>query len=165
MDPKAPRMRKGQFSQQVVSKDLFKRFKEQFPEHEISWAEFYQCWSDIADVIREESINNPLGVKLGSYTGELKLQYLPYKFKVEGYVDSQQVGEKVNHVNLLTKGKVARIKWERRWAVKRNKMLQFFAFEPTRKLKVIAKKYTDTNPDKIRVARDTFGGYSVWRKL
>lgn len=165
MDPKAPRMRKAKFSQQVVSKDLYKRFKEQFPEHKISWEEFYKCWEDIADTIREESVNNPLGVKLGSYTGELKLQYIPYNFKVEDFAVSEEIGEKVNHVNLLTKGKVARLKWERRWAVKRNKMLQFFAFEPTRKLKIIAKKYTDANPDKIRVARDTTGGYSVWRKL
>lgn len=165
MDPKAPRMRKAQFSEQVVTKDLYKRFKQEFPEHNISWTEFYQCWSDIAETIREESITNPLGVKLGSYTGELKLQYLPYKVKVEGYVDSREVGEKVNHVNLLTRGKVAKIKWERRWAVKRNKMLQFFGFEPTRKMKTIAKTYTDANPEKIRVARDTQGGYSVWRKL
>lgn len=162
MDRKAPRMRKAKFSQQVVSKDLYKRFKEQFPEHTISWTEFYNCWEEIAETIREECVYNPLGVKLGSYTGELKLQYIT--FKAGNYVASEELGEKVNHVNLLTKGKVARLKWERRWAVKRNKILQFFAFEPTRKLKMIAKKYTDANPDKIRVARDTTGGYSVWRK-
>jgi len=60
---------------------------------------------------------------------------------------------------------VAKIKWERRWAVRFNKMLQFFAFEPTRKMNTMAKKYTDTNPDKIRVARNTLGGFSVWRQI
>lgn len=165
MDPKAPRMRKAKFSKQVVTQDLYKKFVEQFPEYNISWKEFYDMWAEIADTIRNESIFNPLGVKLGSYTGEIKLQYIPYKFKAEDHNSSSELGEKVNHLNLISRGKVARIKWERRAAVKRNKMLQFFAFEPTRKLKDIAKKYTDANPEKIRVARNTLGGYSVWRQL
>ena len=165
MDAKAPRMRKAQFSQQVVSKDLYKRFKKEFPEHDISWLEFSSAWADIAETIREESIYNPLGVKLGSYTGELKLQYIPYKFSVEEYTTSKELGEKINHANLLTKGKVAKIKWERRWAVKRNKMLQFFGFEATRKMANIAKIYTDANPDKIRVNRSIKDGRSIWRKL
>lgn len=158
-------MRKANFSQQVLTKNLYIRFKEQFPEHEITWSEFYQIWVEIADTIRDQAVNNPLGVKLGSYTGELKLQYIPYNFKASNFAASNEMGEKINHVNLLTKGKVARLKWERRWAIKRNKMLHFFAFEPTRKLKDIAKKYTDANPDKIRVAREVIHGRSVWRKL
>jgi len=44
-------------------------------------------------------------------------------------------------------------------------MLQFFAFEPTRKMNTMAKKYTDANPEKIRVARNTLGGFSVWRQI
>lgn len=158
-------MRKGNFSQQVLTKNLYTRFRKEYPEHEISWTDFYQAWVDIADTIREEAVYNPLGVKLGSYTGELKLQYIPYTFKAIDRGGTNEIGEKINHVNILTKGKVARLKWERRWAIKRNKMLHFFAFEPTRKLKDIAKKYTDSNPDKIRVAREVLNGRNVWRKL
>lgn len=164
-DPKAPRMKKAKYSQQVVTRGLYDRFIKEHPEYAISWSEFYQCWLDIAETIREEAIQNPLGVRLGSYTGELKLQYIPYRLKVENQKASAELGEKVDHVNLLTRGKVARIKWERRWAVKFNKMLQFFAFEPTRKMKDMAKKYTDANPEKIRVARNTLGGFSVWRQI
>ncbi len=44
-------------------------------------------------------------------------------------------------------------------------MLQFFAFEPTRKLNTDAKKYIDSHPEKLRVSRAVTGGYNVWKKL
>jgi hypothetical protein len=165
VDQKAPRMRKAKYSKSVVTDELCRSFLKQFPEYKLSTKEFYRLWMDIAETIREEAIFNPLGVKLGSYTGELKLQYIPYKLKAEDPHSSSEVGEKINHINLLTRGKVAKIKWERRWAVKFNKMLQFFGFEPTRKMNIIAKKYTDQNPEKIRVSRNTLGGFSMWRQI
>ena len=60
---------------------------------------------------------------------------------------------------------MAKIKWERRWAVRFNKMLQFFAFKATREIEELANKYILSNPDKLRVARNTLGGYSIWRQL
>lgn len=166
-DRNAPRMRKGEFSKQIVTKELWRNFIKKFPEHkDITWREFYNSWSEIAETIREEAITNPLGVKLGSYTGELKLQYLPYKMKnAKDQEISNELKEETNHVNLLTRGKVAKIKWERRWAVKFNKMLQFFAFDSTREMNKLAKKHTDENPDKLRMARSVLGGFSFWRQI
>lgn len=165
-DRSAPRMRKAKYATNLVSKEIFKKFKESFPEYKnMKWEDFYNNWLDIAETIREETIKNPLGVKLGSYTGELKLQYLPYKVKAVDQAVSNELGEKIDHLNITTKGKVAIIKWERRWAVKFNRMLQFFAFEPTRKLNLDAKKYIDSHPEKLRVSRAVTGGYNVWKKL
>lgn len=167
-DRTAPRMKKGQFCKQVVTKELWKRFTRSHPEYsKMSWDDFFQYWQDIAKTIRDETIHNPLGVKLGAYTGELKLQYMPHDFKAEVKDQSviEEVGEKINHINILTKGKVAKLKWERRWAVKFNKMLQFFVFEPVREMEVMAKAYIDAHPNEVRVARNTLGGYSVWRQL
>jgi len=127
--------------------------------------ELNTAWRDIATMIRQEAITNPLGVKLGSYTGEIKLQYLPIKFDAYNHAASEEVGEKRKHMNLVTRGKVARIKWERRWAVKFNKMLQFLAFVPTREMCSLAKKHTDAFPEKLRVSRNTLGGKSIWRQL
>jgi len=165
-DPKAPRMKKGDFSITVVTKDLWKQFKIEHPEYsKLTWDEFYQYWKDISYTIRKEVVENPLGVKLGSYTGEIKLQYLPHKFKAEDPRATQDLGERVNHLNITNRGKVAKIKWERRWAVRFNKMLQFFAFKATREIEDLANKYILDNPDKLRVARNTLGGYSIWRQL
>lgn len=165
-DRKAPRMKKAEFSTNIVTKELWRDFKKKYPEHNhLSWDDFYNDWKDIAQTYREETITNPLGSKLGSYSGELKLQYLPHKFIAIDPASSAEIGEKTKFTNIVGKGKVGKIKWERRWAVKFNKMLQFFAFDPTRELNIMAKKYMDKHPEKLRVARNTLGGYSVWRQL
>ena len=164
-DRKAPRMKKGQFSKSVITKDLYKKFITEFPEYQtMTWREFYDSWCEIAERIRFHSIHNPLGVKLGSYTGELKFQFLPNKFEATDHHTSEKEGEKLEFLNIKEKGKVPRIKWERRWAVKFNKILQFYAFDETREVKNIAKAYMDENSDKLRVARNTLGGHSVWRQ-
>lgn len=164
-DRKAPRMKKGQFSKMVITKDLWRRFRKEYPEYaEIEWREFYDTWCEIAERIRYHCIYNPLGVKLGAYTGELKFQYLPHNFKAKDHHLSEQEGVQINHLNIDAKGKVPKIKWERRWAVKFNKILQFYAFDETREINVLAYKYMLDNPDKLRVARNTLGGPSVWRQ-
>lgn len=165
-DLKAPRMRKAKFSKSVITRELWKHFTKSSPEYKgMSWEEFSGLWGDIAETIRQEIITNPLGTKLASYTGELKLQYLCYDVKAKDKKSSNEMGEKVNHINIVTKGKVASIKWERRWAVKFNKMLQFFAFEPTRKLNHMAKAYMDKYPEKLRMARNTNGGFNIWKQI
>lgn len=165
LDRKAPRMKKGKFSKMVVTKELWKNFTETYEEYkDMSWVDFYKGWLEIAETIRFEVINNPLGVKLEKFTGELKLQYLPHKFKGEDKRASEEIGEKVDHMNIVTRGKVAKLKWERRWAVKFNKMLQFYAFDETREMNKMAKEYIDANPNSLRIARNTLGGPSVWRQ-
>lgn len=164
-DRKAPRMRKGPFSKTVVTKDLYERFLKDYPEYEgMTWREFYDNWCEIAERIRYHCIHNPLGVKLGSYTGELKFQYLPHKFKAIDHATSQKEGEKKEHLNITERGKVPKIKWERRWAVKFNKILQFYAFDETRQINDIAREFMQENSDKLRTARNTLGGPSVWRQ-
>lgn len=163
VDRKAPRMRKGKFSKMVVTKDLWKKFiKENQDYKDLTWKDFYQLWLDIAYTIRHEAIENPLGVKLDKFTGELKLQYLPYKFEPNDYHTSQEIEEKVNHLNIVSKGKTAKIKWERRWAVKFNRILQFYAFDETRDMNKLAKEYIDKNPTALRISRITLGGKSTW---
>lgn len=165
-DRKAPRMKKSKYSSRIIGQDLWKQFIAQNEEYsKMTYQEFTKLWDDIAQTIRTETVTNPLGVKLGGYTGELKLQWLPNKFEATNHTLSTELGEKVNHLNISGKGKVARLKWERRWAVKFNKMLQYFAFEPTREINKLAKEYIDENPEKLRVARVTLGGNSIWRKI
>lgn len=163
-DRKAPRMKKGEFSKMVVTKELHKRFIKEFPEYkDMSWKDFYNNWLDIASRIRKEAIHNPLGIKLGSYLGELKFQLLPYKFRTVSHKESEKQGEEMINLNLETKGRSGRVKWERRWAVKFNKVLQFYAFDETRELTKLAAEYITHNWNKLRTARVTLGGYSAWR--
>ena len=163
-DRKAPRMGKREFTKPVITKDLWKRFRKEFDDYkDIEWREFYDTWCEIAERIRYYCINNPLGVKLGAYLGELKFQYLPHNFKAKNHMLSEKEGEHIDSMNIPSKGKVCTIKWERRWAVKFNKMLQFYAFNETRDINLLAYKYMETNPNP-RVSRNTLGGISVWRQ-
>lgn len=166
-DLNGPRMKYKEFTTDVVNKELWKEFKKEYPEHvDMTYKQFKDFWNEIAETIRIETIKNPLGVKLPSYAGELKLQFLPHRFQspVRDPKILQETGP-INHINLLTRGKVAKIKWERRWAVKFNRMLQFFGFEPVRSLRDDAREHIDANPDSLRVSRNTLGGDSVWRRL
>ena len=164
IDRKAPRMRKGEFSKMVITKELFSKFLKEFPEYKgMKWPQFYGTWLEIAEKIRYEAVNNPLGVKLGGYTGELKVQYIPYKMNIPLEKESNEAGERVFAQNFESKGKPACVKWERRWAVKFNKILQFYAFDETRELTKAAGEYIAKNPTAIRVSRITIGGPSVWR--
>lgn len=159
----APRMGKKEFSSHVITKEIYKKFLEQHPEYKkMKWNDFKEYWGDITQTIRSESVINPLGVKLGYYLGEIKVQFLPYKFKPMNIDGSNQLGEKITFLNISTKGKVAKIKWERRWAVRFNKMLQFYGFEPDRKINDIAKVYVPENSEKIRTSRVTLGGKRKW---
>jgi len=166
-DRKAPRMRKAKFSKHVINKNMWKEFRQEFSEYkDFTDVELNKIWAEIAEMIRYETVHNALGVKLGSYTGELKLQYLPNsKFEAVDISTSTELGEKVNFLNLVNRGKVAKIKWERRWAVKFNTWLQYYAFEAHREINVMADKYIDENPDSLRIARNTLGGLSIWRTL
>lgn len=156
-------MRKGEFSKMVITRELFSRFKKEFPEHkDMPWETFIGMWSEIAAKIRHEAIHNPLGVKLGFHCGELKLQYIPYKFDRQDPKLSAEMGEKTNFLNLESRGRVPKIKWERREAVKRNKILQYYAFDATREINKIAFEYINKHPDKIRVAAVTTA-HKNWR--
>jgi hypothetical protein len=157
-------MRKGKFSKSVINKELWKEFKELYPEYgKMSNQDLNKVWGDIAEVLRIETITNPLGVKLASYTGELKFQYLPYKFEAIAQSESEEAGGSIRHLNVVQKGKVGKIKWERRWAVKFNKILQFYAFEATREMSKLAKQHVSANPEKLRMSRNTLGGQHSWR--
>jgi hypothetical protein len=117
---------------------------------------------EIAETIRSEGVMNPLGVKLSAYLGEIKTQFLPYRYETTDINASNEEGERIKHLNILTRGKVAKIKWERRFAVRFNQMLQFYGFEPHRDMNKLAKTYIPENIDKIRVSRTTLGGKRTW---
>jgi hypothetical protein len=156
---------KKEFSINIICRENFEEFKKEYPEHKnMEYKEFIERWKEFTETLHVEVVTNPLGVKLGSYLGELKYQYLPYKFKPTGYNTFAQTGQESPFTNLNTKGKVGIVKWERRWAVKFNKILQFYGFDPFRRMNMLAKAHTDENPHTIRMSRITTGGKSVWRQ-
>lgn len=161
-DKNAPRMKKSEFMTTIMSRAMWRRFRKENPEYKnYTEPELLKLWSDIMKTLREEAILNPLGVKLPYYLGEIKFQFLPHKFEAINQKMSQEYGEKIPHLNISTKGKVGMIKWERKWAVKFNKILQFFAFDEARAFR---EEMPKLNLDSVRVSRITIGGHNPWRQ-
>jgi|LakMenE01Jun11ns_1017448.scaffolds.fasta_scaffold9946141_2 hypothetical protein len=157
--PKGPRFVKTEYMYQIFSDDLYNTFIKDYPEYKnISKDEFKRIWINIlAPEIRKESIKNPLGLKLPFYNGELKLQWLPYRMKAPERKHKKETGEDIPIIYLNTQNKIGKVKWERRNAVRYNRWLQFYAFEPHREMEKMAKKRIDESND-IRVSRVTLGG-------
>lgn len=152
-----PRFGKAGFIYNLFTKNTFyKDFITAYPEYENkTWKEISETWEEIAEEFREQIAKNPLGVKMKYYIGELKYQYLPYKFKVRRIDNKTQ--ETIRELNLHNRGKTGILKWERRWAVRYNKWLQYFAFDACNKLKTKAKEMVNENPEGIRISRITTG--------
>jgi hypothetical protein len=157
--PKGPRFSKLKYTHKISTKELFEDFQKRYPEYDIDLKEFEHIWLDlIAPEIQKEAALNPLGIKLPFYVGELKLQWLPYRPKEIDFNHKDRQGEIVPLLNLMNGGKVPKLKWERRNAVRYNRWLQFYGFTPSREIEKLAKKKIEENPNDLRVSRVTLGG-------
>ena len=63
---------------------------------------------------------------------EIKVQFLPKKIKGKDYDLSQKEKEELPFLNIITKGKVAKISWIRKNAYRFNQNIMLFAFEQSR---------------------------------
>lgn len=151
-----PRFGKSGFIYNLLAKENFyDAFKKEHPEYaHKTWKEVVEAWANISEEFREQIAKNPLGVKLKYYIGELKFQYVPYKFKVTRTNDRQAP---FRELNLHNRGKVGVFKWERRAAVRYNKWLQYYGFDPCDLLKKKGKEMIEEHPDAIRTCRITTG--------
>lgn len=140
-DRKAPRHGKSEFSTVVVNQVSYNEWIKANPEYKhITLAQWRAIWDTIAYEVRNQACNNPLGIYLPFYTGELKIQYLPGSVKRVDNEASDIMGQKINHINITTKGKVAVVVWQRKRAANFNKMLNLFGFEQDRQIASIAKE-------------------------
>lgn len=158
-DRQGPRFRRGKFTYKISSKELFEEFKKNYPEYNINQKEFEHIWFDmLVPEIQKEVVINPLGFKAPFYIGELKLQWLPYRPEKYDFDYKTKTGDEVPRINLQNGGKVHKLKWERRNAVRYNRWLQFYGFTHNREIDRLAKKKLAENPGDMRVSRVTLGG-------
>lgn len=149
-DKTAKRMGKAEFSTNIVSEDLYNRWKASNPEFKLTYIEFSKLWQLITDQIQEEIVTNPQGVKLAFQCGELIIQYLPRNLKAKDQVNSDEEGEAVPFLNVTTKGKLAKISWIRKRAVRFNPQIILFAFKHTRNIAIKANEVITNKPEIFR---------------
>lgn len=158
-DRGGPRFRKTKYTYKISISEVYEKFKKDYPEFTISKKEFESIWLDIlVPEIQNEIVNNPLGFKTPFYNGELKLQWLPYKPKKYDFDHKTKTGDEVPKIDLKNGGKVHKLKWERRNAVRYNRWLQFYGFTHNREIDKLVKNKLNSNPGDMRVSRVTLGG-------
>lgn len=130
-DRKAPRLGKAEFSTHIITEQLYQEWIKD-TDQDINYSQFLKIWDSIADKVRNEIVINPMGIKLPFFCGEIKVQFLPKKIKGKDYDLSQKEKEELPFLNIITKGKVAKISWIRKNAYRFNQNIMLFAFEQSR---------------------------------
>ena len=154
-----PRFKKTPYTHKIKTQELYDEFQKTHDDFNISLKEFEHIWLDIlVPEIQEQVVMNPLGFKMPFYVGELKLQWLPYNPKKIDFNHKLNTGEEVPLMNFKNGNKSPKLKWERRNAVRYNRWLQFYGFNPARGIDKLARKKLMENPNDMRVSRVTLGG-------
>ena len=150
---KLPRLGKGEFSKQLVTNELCKKASS-ISSIKMEWKEFLFIWKLICNEIIKEVCSNPLGVKLAFFTGEFKVQYLPYKMDTVDIPISTQIGEVVPQLYMHSKGKVGTLVWERKAARKFNRLLDLYGFEAHQEnFRDLVSAALRKNPEMFRVSK------------
>lgn len=150
-DRKAPRLGKAEFSTVIVNEKLYQDWKEFNPEYNLTYKEFLNIWDSIVDNIRKEVSINPMGIKLPFSTGEIRVQFLPKIIKATDNELSSIENEKINFSNIITRGKVAKVSWIRKNAIKFNPNIILFAFEQSRIINQELAKVLWDKPEIFRI--------------
>lgn len=108
-DRKAPRFSTRKYRKNIVSEELYERWKKQ-TGYDLSFQEFRAIWNLIGREYTNAVIEETDGAKLGSSTGDLYIGYVPgAKNKGVDHKTSQELGKKVYHQNWNSKNKLAKI--------------------------------------------------------
>lgn len=144
-----PRCGKKEFSFNVINPQMYERWIDLNPNQEISYKRFLEIWKIIADKIKQEAVENPMGIKLSHMCGEIRIQYLPKSIKAQNYFKKEE-GERPNYLNINSKGKVAKVMWIRKNAVKFNPFIVYFGYEQHKNISKQATEFINNTPELYR---------------
>lgn len=151
-DLNAPRFSKKNFKYDLISKELYLKWVKEYPEKYVTFQEFLRIWKFITNEITNTMATNPMGIKLPYYCGDFVVQYLPKEAKITN-VESLKEEERSNYLNIVSKGKTAKISWIRRVASKFNPSMIYFGFDPNKRVSQLVQNQIYTNPSIYRNTR------------
>lgn len=128
------RFRDTKYSINLIDNDLYKDWKKAnpaFAEKVPNYGTFKKIWNKLMDNYIDETLRNPMGVRLPYYCGDLSLQYINIEYEALDMKKSTALGETVPHLNWNSSDKLGKIIWSVRHASKFNKYLPFLAFRGT----------------------------------
>lgn len=144
----APRFGKSEFTNHLVTKELYAKWLEKTSFKDIKFPKFEKIWEWITDEIQDEVVTNPNGVRLGHYTGDLYLSYVSKQEEIVDHRESDNAGKEIEHLNWNTNKKLGKVIWSVEFASRRNKRCSLYGFEAERKFaRNKAAKAFKTTPD------------------
>lgn len=153
-DLKAKRFSRREFIVEVVSKDLHKKWQKQTGS-ELEYKTFCIIWKEIANTIQDQVVNNPSGVRLPFFNGDITTNYYQYINRHHNSKASQELGYQVPELDWHSDGRQGKVIWSINHARKQHRWLILFAFQPSRALKIAASRGMKTQPEIYRYARTT----------
>lgn len=144
VDVKAPRFGKKGFIYHVVNRKLYDQWAKENKDA-LSWNEFKEVWTYIAEEIIHEVTTNPLGVRLPFYNGDLSTNYVEML--------NRHRNQGVKCLDWHSNKRQGKVVWAVRNAAKKHRWISFFAFQPCRELKTAAAAAFMNNPDIFRFTR------------
>ena len=148
----APRFRKEEFTHQVVNEDLYKRWKKE-TGNKMTFREFRDIWDKIADTIQEQVVNNPHGVRLPFYNGDLVSNYVTMLKRHMNKWASENAGYEIPELDWHSNRRPGKIIWSINHARKQHRWLILFAFAPCAKFRRKVSDGFKTHPEIYKLAR------------
>lgn len=146
MDRKAPRMSKAEFTYDVLTKELYEKWKKENPKFKhFSFSQFEKEWLNIAQLIWKECSENTDGVRLPFFTGEIAVKYVTsYKQPID---NNDNVPNEIAHLNWNSNGRLAKIVWTIQYSRKFNKYCRLFCFQAYREFQQRVSKALNETPE------------------
>lgn len=152
------RYRPTKYTKKVISEELYNKWIQKYPEYsKYSFRQFCNFWKMIADQYKEIIATNTHGIRLPFYMGDMSLKYVTSTEVNRNWKNSNQIGEKVGHLNLITSGKNGKIIWSVDYARKFNSELPLMGFQSCRDLTNRAAISFRENPELFRISRMSRG--------
>lgn len=152
------RYRPIKYTKKVITKELYKKWIQNYPEYsKYSFNEFKKYWDIIASKYKELIVNTTHGIRLPFYMGDMSLKYVNSSELNKNYHNSKKANEDVGHLNFITSGKNGKIVWSVDYARKFNSELPLIGFQACRDLTQKAAFSFKENPELFRITKVSKG--------
>jgi hypothetical protein len=149
-DRKAPRFNQRKFRKNIVSEDLWKRWKLE-TGYNVSFSDFKNIWNNIAISFIQNVLEERDGVKLGAGMGEIYIGFIPsLKSKIVDPKTSEEYKKEIKYENWDTSGKVGKIIYATRGRKYIYKTAGWWAFKASRIFKQATSKSLRTHPNRYK---------------
>jgi hypothetical protein len=165
IDRTAPRFRKTSGRYCVISRELFKRYKEKYPESRLTYKDFSGFLLEHVELITEEVCSDRDGVKLPYAIGNFFIGACKPKSTPIDYKKSQQYGIQVKANNFETNGLLGKIfftnyaEGKRKYKIANRKV---WGFAPARRFKL---KVSGSFKKNFQYYKEVHQSDKIWKKV